>query len=270
MAIAGGIGFEYDGEVEIEDLRHGRRADVALFGETSRGFPRRGPGGRWDELQESLQGFAYDLVGTTGGDRFKVGDLDRREAWRPRGRPTSGTSSSNTLRKADTLGSVEKVDPEGGCVLTWITGIRKASRRRRAASSGSTPASSRESSPSARTSGSTRCSTGGRSPPASPISDGERTTAMRDMGLVSQVFDGPRLAALEGGTSGARPRPLLDDGLRLLGERPARVRRPRRRERRRRPQRQPGQRGAAAGRVWPRTASSSTRPRTRPTSRPRP
>ena len=27
------------------------------------------------------------------------------------------------------------------------------------------------------------------------VSDGERTTAMRDMGLVSQVFDGPRLAA---------------------------------------------------------------------------
>ncbi len=31
------------------------------------------------------------------------------------------------------------------------------------------------------------------------ISDGERTTAFRDMGLVSQVFDGPRLAALESG-----------------------------------------------------------------------
>ena len=31
------------------------------------------------------------------------------------------------------------------------------------------------------------------------VSDGERTTAMRDMGLVSQVFDGPRLAALEDG-----------------------------------------------------------------------
>ncbi len=31
------------------------------------------------------------------------------------------------------------------------------------------------------------------------ISDGERTTAMRDMGLVSQVFDGQRLASLESG-----------------------------------------------------------------------
>ena len=31
------------------------------------------------------------------------------------------------------------------------------------------------------------------------ISDGERTTAFRDMGLVSQVFNGPRLAALEDG-----------------------------------------------------------------------
>ena len=31
------------------------------------------------------------------------------------------------------------------------------------------------------------------------VSDGERTTAMRDMGLVSQVFDGTSLAALEAG-----------------------------------------------------------------------
>jgi amidophosphoribosyltransferase len=31
------------------------------------------------------------------------------------------------------------------------------------------------------------------------VSDGERTTAVRDMGLVSQVFDTSRLAALEGG-----------------------------------------------------------------------
>ncbi len=31
------------------------------------------------------------------------------------------------------------------------------------------------------------------------ISDGDRTTAFRDMGLVSQVFDGPRLEALEAG-----------------------------------------------------------------------
>lgn len=31
------------------------------------------------------------------------------------------------------------------------------------------------------------------------ISDGEQTTAMRDMGLVSQVFDGARLASLESG-----------------------------------------------------------------------
>ena len=31
------------------------------------------------------------------------------------------------------------------------------------------------------------------------VSDGERTTAMRDMGLVSQVFDERRLASLECG-----------------------------------------------------------------------
>ena len=38
-----------------------------------------------------------------------------------------------------------------------------------------------------------------RSQPGIAVSDGERTTAMRDMGLVSQVFDGASLAALEAG-----------------------------------------------------------------------
>ena len=75
MVLEGGIGFYYDGEVEIEDLRHGRRADVVLFGETNPDFIVAVPYERWDELQESLQGFAYDLVGTTGGDRLKIGDL---------------------------------------------------------------------------------------------------------------------------------------------------------------------------------------------------
>jgi hypothetical protein len=30
---------------------------------------------RWDDLQAALIGFAYDWVGTTGGDRFKIGNL---------------------------------------------------------------------------------------------------------------------------------------------------------------------------------------------------
>ncbi len=75
MAIEGGIGFDYDGEVEIEDLRHELRGDVVLFGETNPDFIVAVPEVRWDDLQNALVGFAYDLVGTTGGDRFKIGDL---------------------------------------------------------------------------------------------------------------------------------------------------------------------------------------------------
>jgi phosphoribosylformylglycinamidine synthase len=75
MAIEGGIGFDYDGEVEIEDLRHELRGDVVLFGEANPDFIVAVPGERWDDLQDALVGFAYDLVGTAGGDRFKIGDL---------------------------------------------------------------------------------------------------------------------------------------------------------------------------------------------------
>ncbi len=75
MAIEGGIGFDYDGEVEIEDLRHELRGDVVLFGETNPDFIVAVPEERWDDLQDALVGFAYDLVGTTGGDRFRIGDL---------------------------------------------------------------------------------------------------------------------------------------------------------------------------------------------------
>jgi hypothetical protein len=45
------------------------------------------PEERWDEVQVALVGFAYDVVGTTGGERFKIGDLidvelsDLREAY---------------------------------------------------------------------------------------------------------------------------------------------------------------------------------------------
>ena len=33
------------------------------------------PEERWNELQEALVGFAYDVVGTTGGDRVRRDDL---------------------------------------------------------------------------------------------------------------------------------------------------------------------------------------------------
>ncbi len=75
MAIDGGIGFDYDGEVEIGELRREMRADVVLFGETNPDFIVAVPRERWDDLQDALAGFAYDLIGTTGGDRFRIGDL---------------------------------------------------------------------------------------------------------------------------------------------------------------------------------------------------
>lgn len=77
MALAGGLGMEYvEGEAERMVAGQGKgRADVAFFGECSGGFIVAVPEERWDELQEALTGFAYDYIGCTGGDRFKVGDL---------------------------------------------------------------------------------------------------------------------------------------------------------------------------------------------------
>ena len=46
--------------------------------------------------------------------------------------------------------------------------------------------------------------------------------AMRDQGLVNQVFDEQKLRALQG-EHGDRPRPLLDHGRELVGEHPARL-----------------------------------------------
>ena len=75
MALAGGIGFDFEGEVEVqEDLRE-VRTDAFLFGERSGIYLVALPMNRWDDLQAALTGFAYDWVGTTGGDRFKIGNL---------------------------------------------------------------------------------------------------------------------------------------------------------------------------------------------------
>jgi phosphoribosylformylglycinamidine synthase II len=75
MAIGGGIGFDYDGEANIEELRRRMRGDVLLFGETNPDYIVAVPEGRWDDLQDALGGVAYDMIGTTGGDSFRVGDL---------------------------------------------------------------------------------------------------------------------------------------------------------------------------------------------------
>src|ERR687893_673944 len=89
MALAGSLGFEYgEGELELVTAgRGGGRADVALFGEGSGAFVVTVPEERWDAVQDVLVGVPYEAVGTTGGDRFKIGNLidvrlsDLREAY---------------------------------------------------------------------------------------------------------------------------------------------------------------------------------------------
>jgi phosphoribosylformylglycinamidine synthase subunit PurL len=87
MALAGGLGIEYE-EGELERITGDRgRTDVALFGEGSGAFVVAVPEERWGEVQDALVGFVYNVVGTTGGDRFGIGDLidielsDLREAY---------------------------------------------------------------------------------------------------------------------------------------------------------------------------------------------
>jgi phosphoribosylformylglycinamidine synthase len=75
MALAGGLGIEYE-EDGLERITAGwGRADVAMFAEGSGGFVVAVSEERWGEVQNALVGFAYDVVGTTGGDRLKIGDL---------------------------------------------------------------------------------------------------------------------------------------------------------------------------------------------------
>jgi phosphoribosylformylglycinamidine synthase II len=74
MALAGGIGFAYE-EEEIESLVSTGGAVETLFGEEGAGFLVAVPMERWDDLQNALASVPYDVVGYTGGDRFKIGDL---------------------------------------------------------------------------------------------------------------------------------------------------------------------------------------------------
>ena len=97
-------------------------------------------------------------------------------------------------------------------------------------------------------------------------SQGGHIMAMRDKGLVNQVFDEQKLRALHGDMA-RRARPLLDHRRELVGEHAAGLaRRPARG--RARPQRQPRQRRRAARRAARRRASRSARRRT-PRSSPR-
>jgi phosphoribosylformylglycinamidine synthase len=74
MSLAGDIGFEYE-QWEVEYMVKHRSLDRNLFGEEAGRFLVAVPDGRWDDLQEALVGVAYDEVGTTGGDRFRIGDF---------------------------------------------------------------------------------------------------------------------------------------------------------------------------------------------------
>ena len=54
------------------------------------------------------------------------------------------------------------------------------------------------------------------------VSDGETITVVKDMGLVTQVFDERKLAPLDG-SSGHRPGPLLHHRQEHVAQRPARL-----------------------------------------------
>ncbi|HEV2745299.1 MAG TPA: phosphoribosylformylglycinamidine synthase subunit PurL, partial [Rubrobacter sp.] len=82
MALAGGIGFDFDGEVDVQGAPNGLRvdgypvrADAFLFGERPGMYLIAFPKERWDDVQAALSRFAYDWLGNTGGRRFKIGDL---------------------------------------------------------------------------------------------------------------------------------------------------------------------------------------------------
>ena len=74
MALAGGIGFEYE-DYEIARIIDTKSTVKNLFGEQGAMILVAVPAERWDDLQNSLGGMPYNRVGSTGGDRFKIGDL---------------------------------------------------------------------------------------------------------------------------------------------------------------------------------------------------
>jgi phosphoribosylformylglycinamidine synthase len=75
MALAGGIGFDYDGEVDVREALREMRADAFLFGEMGGSYLIAFPEDRWDDVQEALVGFAYDWLGNTDGHRLRIGNL---------------------------------------------------------------------------------------------------------------------------------------------------------------------------------------------------
>jgi len=100
MALAGGIGFDFYGEVDVEEALREVRADAFLFGETGGNFLIAFPPDRYDDVQDALGGFSYDRLGDATGHRFKVGDLI--------------DLSLDELRKAYERDLFETYAPEGG------------------------------------------------------------------------------------------------------------------------------------------------------------
>jgi phosphoribosylformylglycinamidine synthase subunit PurL len=78
MALAGGLGFEYDEDM-LERMIAGPgrgRAEVAFFGEGAGDIIVAVPWERWDDFRAALDHDAgWDQIGVVGGDRFKVGGL---------------------------------------------------------------------------------------------------------------------------------------------------------------------------------------------------
>jgi phosphoribosylformylglycinamidine synthase subunit PurL len=76
MALAGGIGLQYGGEVDLDRLNQGdEKLDFFLFGERGATFLITVRSELWDDLQQALEGFAYDWIGDTRGARFVVPGL---------------------------------------------------------------------------------------------------------------------------------------------------------------------------------------------------
>ena len=99
MALAGGIGFEYD-ENESEFAIEQGCATQILFGEVGASFVVAVPEERWEDLEEALSGFAYEQIGWTGGDRFLI--------------PNLVDVSLADLRRAHERDLFERHAPEGG------------------------------------------------------------------------------------------------------------------------------------------------------------
>jgi phosphoribosylformylglycinamidine synthase II len=108
MALEGGVGFEYDVDELEHFLQYTQRSDLAFFGEAGASFLLAFPEDRWEEVQDALgvsdasgvSWVAYDHVGRTGGNRFKIGDcMDL---------------SLNGLREAYERDLFEAHAPEGG------------------------------------------------------------------------------------------------------------------------------------------------------------